>query len=387
MTQDEAFLADIIANPDDDTPRLVYADWLEDHGRQPRAEFIRLQCELARLPRRHPRRETLETREQELLEAHRSRWDREVKRLGDEREYHRGFVEAVTFKQCRKFIKAAPALFDLAPVRRLTLVEIEGWKDLEKLQALEQLRRLTYLKIADTGPGDDEEVDEEDHWDERTLDEFLSSPVLSGLTALDLCGGRWGEELAHIIAEAANLSGLSVLDLRGNLIGPRGMEVLAGAAHLSGLTTLLIGWGGEEDLSNELGSDGIGALIRSPYLTRLQVLDLSDNEMDADDVAAVMSAPSLAHLNALELCFNKFGPAGAEVLAASPLAANLAYAGFYSTNLGDAGAAALLASPHLSNEIELDMDEDISEDMVEKLEARFPNLTFGADHPLFKNRT
>lgn len=47
-----AFLADIIEHPTDDTPRLIYADWLEDtcYPAQPaRAEFIRVQCELARL--------------------------------------------------------------------------------------------------------------------------------------------------------------------------------------------------------------------------------------------------------------------------------------------------------------------------------------------------
>lgn len=43
------FLLDIIENPADDTPRLVYADWLEDHGEPERAEFIRLQVELAHL--------------------------------------------------------------------------------------------------------------------------------------------------------------------------------------------------------------------------------------------------------------------------------------------------------------------------------------------------
>lgn len=43
----DAFLADIIEHPDDDTPRLIYADWLEDHDQPERAEFIRVQCELA----------------------------------------------------------------------------------------------------------------------------------------------------------------------------------------------------------------------------------------------------------------------------------------------------------------------------------------------------
>jgi uncharacterized protein (TIGR02996 family) len=45
-TDEAGFLIDIITNYNDDTPRLVYADWLQEHGRESRAEFIRLQCEL-----------------------------------------------------------------------------------------------------------------------------------------------------------------------------------------------------------------------------------------------------------------------------------------------------------------------------------------------------
>ena len=49
MSSDEiSLLAAIDARPADDLPRLVYADWLDDHGHAVRAEFIRLQCEIAR---------------------------------------------------------------------------------------------------------------------------------------------------------------------------------------------------------------------------------------------------------------------------------------------------------------------------------------------------
>lgn len=52
QTIQDAFMADIVANPEDDTPRLIYADWLQDHGGEDgvaRAEFIRAQVELAKL--------------------------------------------------------------------------------------------------------------------------------------------------------------------------------------------------------------------------------------------------------------------------------------------------------------------------------------------------
>lgn len=45
---DAAFLGAIREAPDDDTPRLVYADWLDEAGGDPaHAELIRLQCRLA----------------------------------------------------------------------------------------------------------------------------------------------------------------------------------------------------------------------------------------------------------------------------------------------------------------------------------------------------
>lgn len=45
-----AFTRAILAEPAEDTHRLVYADWLQENGDEPRAEFIRAQLELARNP-------------------------------------------------------------------------------------------------------------------------------------------------------------------------------------------------------------------------------------------------------------------------------------------------------------------------------------------------
>ena len=48
--QYRAMLAAVCATPKDDLPRLVLADWLEEHGETERAEFIRVQCEMAKHP-------------------------------------------------------------------------------------------------------------------------------------------------------------------------------------------------------------------------------------------------------------------------------------------------------------------------------------------------
>src|SRR5262245_37079412 len=55
MVEEEGLLQEIVTHPEDDAPRLVYADWLEDHGQPQRAEFIRLQIEVARIEEAEPR--------------------------------------------------------------------------------------------------------------------------------------------------------------------------------------------------------------------------------------------------------------------------------------------------------------------------------------------
>jgi uncharacterized protein (TIGR02996 family) len=50
-TDRDALLAAILAAPADDAPRLVYADWLDEHGEGDRAEFIRLGCFLSHNPK------------------------------------------------------------------------------------------------------------------------------------------------------------------------------------------------------------------------------------------------------------------------------------------------------------------------------------------------
>lgn len=67
MTPDDTFLQAIIKNPDDSAARLVFADWREEHGQLDMAEYLRVQCELARLPARDERRPLLVARERALL--------------------------------------------------------------------------------------------------------------------------------------------------------------------------------------------------------------------------------------------------------------------------------------------------------------------------------
>src|SRR5262249_8566281 len=63
----EALVCAAFANPDDDTPRLVLADYLEENGEADRAALIRVQCEAARLKPADPRSAELAAEEKDLL--------------------------------------------------------------------------------------------------------------------------------------------------------------------------------------------------------------------------------------------------------------------------------------------------------------------------------
>ncbi len=75
MTNESLFQA-ILDNPDDDTPRLVYADWLEENGDPDWAERIRIECELPLHDAQDiaPKLHDLRKRRELLIRKHREAW-------------------------------------------------------------------------------------------------------------------------------------------------------------------------------------------------------------------------------------------------------------------------------------------------------------------------
>lgn len=49
MIDEQTLIRSVCISPADDTPRLVFADWLDEHDQPERAEFIRLQCRIAEM--------------------------------------------------------------------------------------------------------------------------------------------------------------------------------------------------------------------------------------------------------------------------------------------------------------------------------------------------
>jgi uncharacterized protein (TIGR02996 family) len=120
MNDGDALLAAIIANPDDDTPRLVYADWLQENGQPERAEFIRVAVRRARTAKGTRDYRKLFGRELELLTRHREEWSAPFRPWAafENLVFRRGFVEEAHL-QPDVYLAHSGELLSAAPVREV----------------------------------------------------------------------------------------------------------------------------------------------------------------------------------------------------------------------------------------------------------------------------
>ena len=300
MPDPAAFLAAITASPDDDLPRLVYADWLDEtcqQGAAARAEFIRVQCELERLPPGDDRRLQLRLREAALWKRHRREWTAEaveaiqpVEAVKPKWEFRRGFLHGLTL-QARRFPQVADALFRAAPTVRaarlaqgsghvaglLRTPQLERLSDLglsrmctcgrcpilNELQTLFASPRVANLTRLAVG---------EDRIDAATVAALVSSTHLTRLRGLDLSQNALGLPGVRVLAAARGFAALRELNLSDNGITPYGGRAIAGAGWLPGIRVL--------DLSrNRLGDVGGRAVLNAEFGDRLERLELRTNEI------------------------------------------------------------------------------------------------------------
>lgn len=148
MSDERALIAAILTHHDEDTPRLMYADYLDENGQPERAEFIRVQCELARIiaagtadpkkgvnlatgryksPPDFERWQVLDRRERELFNYAWQNWlgaCREIvpkgMRIPEYVEFRRGFIERVTCESA-DWIAHGDAITREHPIRRVKL--------------------------------------------------------------------------------------------------------------------------------------------------------------------------------------------------------------------------------------------------------------------------
>jgi uncharacterized protein (TIGR02996 family) len=210
------FVRAILDRPEDDAPRLVLADYLEELG-SAQGEFIRAQCERVRLHPTNPRHAWLARREEELLRAHGRDWLRPMHALlGPARrfpglplqhaEFRRGLVEAIRV-DAAAFVRHADDLMLLGPVREVCLVVMtedrQKTSDLMKtLAGLSCWDRVEVLGLRLWA------------WTEAAVGQFLGKVDWPRLTRLHMYGHQIGPEVCRRLVRWPGLARLSRVEVR-----------------------------------------------------------------------------------------------------------------------------------------------------------------------------
>jgi uncharacterized protein (TIGR02996 family) len=278
MSERAAFISAILDNPDNDTVRLVFADWLEEHGEAERAEFIRCQIEVARLPK--ILRDAIEPgkRAAEMLKKHEAEWRKVVpeKQVTEFQVgmgygeingfYHRGFLVFLGISSA-EFCKVAGPLLTVEPASfslflfdehsggsKVTLEEVE------QLAADPCLRAVTAIHYPVT---------------EDRFTRLMKSPHLVNVREIDLT--EFYIDAAHVraIAEAPALRCLESLKL----------------------SAAFRAWPSSEELTPDAVA-AVQILATGPRFQSLKHLDLTSNNLDSACVEVLLASelPRTLHL-------------------------------------------------------------------------------------------
>jgi uncharacterized protein (TIGR02996 family) len=279
MTDGYALLRAIEANPDEDTPRLLYADWLEEHATtdadRARAELIRVQCELAREPRGRGTGE-LAARERQLLNKYREVWESaypvRLSRSGN--SYGRGFLFPELAAD--EFVKHGAALAAVTPLNYLRLRH--SARSMAAVARCPALRHVRYLCL------------DSNSLRNHHLSELLGSPHLTNIRVLGLGNNKIGTGGGAALAVSAALPALRVLALYGNHdVKDGGLKALTEAPWFANLLGLHVSGCG-------VSAAALLRLTTLPAVAELRSLDVSDPDRDDTTARAILDSPHLSKL-------------------------------------------------------------------------------------------
>jgi uncharacterized protein (TIGR02996 family) len=399
MSAEAALLAAVVASPDDDLPRLVFADWCDEHGQPERAEFIRLQIENHRSGSRDGTSPAAH-RIAELFHKHQAEWMADLPKVFRENarswRFRRGFLEDLPITAAG-FARLTKKVWARHPIQEVDLRDVRGRlaavfarpemnrvreltfhashhneeltdDDLAALAAtpnLTGLRRLAVwtrngnalsdalahcpsLHVLERLSLSDESIDADGV---ATLTR-TGADNLRNLKHLRLEVGGDGPAVAEVIAAADPLAGLEELLFPGDnsRVGDRGVAALTASPHLSRLRWLSLH-------RQSIGPTGAVALGRSKHLTRLEGLHLEGNPIGADGLRAVANGP-WAGLTALELDFCALDDAAAAALAEGGTPTGLTELVLHHNAIGPAGAVALSRAAWLGTVAKLDLEDN-----------------------------
>jgi uncharacterized protein (TIGR02996 family) len=267
MRDDPAFLRAIRDRPDDDLPRLVYADFLDECGEHARAEFIRLGCERTRLGPYEAAWQKLANRELALLAENQAEWESEFAPASVVR-FDRGFVAAIEI-EAAGFVSRYRHIVGPGPAPAVWLRN--AWEVLDELVSLPADLGIQELDLTDNALANIE------------LDRLLKAPWLSDVEVLTLTRNRLSSEAAHLISRTPALANLRKLSLNFNEIGCSGAAALAESPVLGRLRSLSL-------VAINLRAIGLNALVNNSALATLEALDLRQNPIGGGGFRALLMA-------------------------------------------------------------------------------------------------
>lgn len=333
--QEAGFLDHILAHPEDDTPRLIYADWLDDHDQADRASFIRAGIERARLDEHDPRQDDLERRVESLLGQH-PEWRDVVPEWAQQHvAFRRGFLERIWDVPFEPFLNDAAALFRAAPVRELSfdLSDASPPRFVAELPSM-----LTELNL--TGP-----------MPTGLLEGVLCCQHPTGLEELGLFSMPLPSDLLRRVVRAPLARNVRRLLFYTNELEDGGMPVLAQEPALCAwLETLCVG-------GNNVGPEAMRLMLRA-QMPRLRHFTVGHNEPGVAGLCRLLDAPGYGALVDLELHAAHLDADGVRDLVARPGFAKLTRLSLDWSNLGDAGATALTKGKHLGPLRKLQFDSN-----------------------------
>ena len=245
MTHPTRFLQPILECPDDDQPRLQYADWLDSQD-NPLGEFIRLQCMVEKDAVCKPHLD-YERRAQVLLARFKSLWSENFADCVEWCSFRRGFIEEIALTT-RQLYRHAAELFRHAPVLDIHL-----------------------------------------QFDGRNLAALPEVPVQYTLF-LDLSSQRLGDDRIEDLAEAPLLEYAHGLNLGHTALGDEGLDCLIDSPRLGKLRELYIN-------DNPITDDGVRQFVMAPIAEQLDFLDVrfTDISDEGTDILARAMGDKVLH--------------------------------------------------------------------------------------------
>jgi len=210
MSDRDALLAAVFDRPADDAPRLVYADWLDEHGEPAQAAFIRAQIELARTDPNADGHDRVADRVDAL-------WDPLMAELGPAAggagllpgDFLRGFPATPIHVLVSAFRDYSPRWWPRLPTRAVS-IDLAPW-NVGELVRVPYLTRLRELILS----GDDPHG--------RVIPRLAKCHLLHELRVLDLSQFGLGVEAAEALATSDAFPRLDELRLPYSIRPTRGI--------------------------------------------------------------------------------------------------------------------------------------------------------------------